>query len=123
MGDRSILVVDDDPDITQLVAFVLGEEGYRVRIAADGQEGLDAVGTELPDLILLDMKMPVMDGSEFAQRFRAAHDDAVPIVVLTAAADARKRAEEVGAQGWLGKPFSLDSLIAAVRRGLVTPRQ
>ncbi|MHB1416061.1 MAG: response regulator [Chloroflexota bacterium] len=117
-GSRSVLVVDDDPELLGLVTLVLQSEGYQVRTAANGQEALAETDRELPDSILLDMKMPVMDGREFARRFRATHGGSVPIVVLTAAEDARKRAEEIGAQGWVGKPFNLDTLIAAVRRCL-----
>ncbi|MCL4465226.1 MAG: response regulator [Chloroflexi bacterium] len=101
--------------MSELVAFILESEGYRMRTAADGCEGLEAVGRELPDLILLDIKMPQMDGRESARHFHAEYDGAVPIVVLMAAEDARRRAEEIGAQGWLGKPFSLEALVATVR--------
>ena len=104
---RTVLVVDDDRDIVNLVALVLGFAGYQVQTAADGQEALEAVGRGMPDLILLDMKMPVMDGWEFAKEFQAKYDLRTPIVVLTAATDARKRAEEIGAAGWVGKPFEL----------------
>lgn len=114
-GDaKVVLVIDDDRDLLDLVSFVLETEGYQVETAADGQEALDRLAQNLPDLILLDMKMPVMDGWEFAQQFHAQYDDQVPIVVLTAADNARRRANEVGAQGWIGKPFELDTLLKMV---------
>jgi len=111
-------VVDDDQDLRSLVAMVLEEEGYTVETAADGRQGLDAVNRGMPDLILLDMKMPVMDGWEFAREFRARYNFKVPIVVLTAAADAKKRAEETGAVDWIGKPFDLDTLLSVVGRDI-----
>jgi len=115
---RTVLVVDDDRDIVNLVALVLGFAGYQVQTAADGQEALEAVGRGMPDLILLDMKMPVMDGWEFAKEFQAKYDLRTPIVVLTAATDARKRAEEIGAAGWVGKPFELETLVEVVSQHL-----
>lgn len=115
----TVLVVDDDQDLLDLVSFVLEDAGYEVATATDGRLGLAAVAVAMPGLILLDMKMPVMNGWQFAEAFRAAYDQATPIVVLTAADDAKRRAEEIGAVGWIGKPFDLDELIAAVARHIV----
>lgn len=116
---KTVLVIDDDEDMLWLVSDVLQDAGYAVETAADGGQGLEAVARRLPDLILLDMKMPVLDGWGFARELRARHDrHPTPIVVLTAADDARKRAQEVGAVGWVGKPFSLGELIAAVYRAI-----
>jgi DNA-binding response OmpR family regulator len=111
-----ILVIEDDDDIRELVAAVLCEEGFEVATARDGRAGLASVNARMPDVIVLDMRMPVMDGWEFAARFHEEHGDAAPIVVLTAADDVRRRAEEVGAAAWIGKPFALDTLIATVAR-------
>jgi DNA-binding response OmpR family regulator len=113
-----LLVIDDDEDLLWLMSDVLGDAGYAVETATDGCQGLDAVTRQAPDLILLDMKMPVMDGWQFARELRAHHDHAIPIIVVTAADDARRRAEEIGAVGWLGKPFDIESLVAVVRRHL-----
>jgi len=112
---KRVMVVDDDPDLLDLISTVLNLEGFQVITAADGQEALDAVGREMPNLILLDMKMPVMNGWEFANEFHSKYDHMVPIVAFTAAEDARKRAEEIGAEGYLGKPFDIGNLIAMVR--------
>ena len=111
-----VLVIDDDVDILSVISIVLEAEGFRVETAVDGKEALEAVQRGMPDLILLDMKMPTMNGWEFAREFHARYDAKVPIVVLTAAEDARKRAEEVGAVGWIGKPFDLDTMVEVVRR-------
>jgi CheY-like chemotaxis protein len=112
---NSVLVIEDDPDMRGLLVLMLEEEGYDMLTASDGLEGLEVARTAKPDLILLDMKMPVMDGWEFARRYRAACKERAPIVVMTAAEDPRKRAEEIGAAGWLGKPVELDELYEAVK--------
>jgi CheY-like chemotaxis protein len=120
----TILVVDDDQDVLDLVQFVLESKGYDVMTALDGRAALDVVAHREPDLILLDLKMPVMDGGAFAAAFRSQNGKA-PIVVVTAADDARKRAAEIAAADWLAKPFETDDLLAAVSRNLsrrVAPR-
>ena len=114
----AVLVVDDEPDLLSLIRLILEDEGYRVQTAANGRQALAQATRELPGLILLDMKMPEMSGWEFAREFRARFDRAAPIIVLTAAHDARARAAEVDAEGYLGKPFELDDLVATVRRYL-----
>jgi CheY-like chemotaxis protein len=113
---KTVLVVDDEADILQAIAWVLADAGYRVRTAGNGQEALQFVQEELPALILLDMKMPRMDGWQFAQQLRSRHDQHVPLVVLTAAENAQERAAEVGAEGYVSKPFELDELVAVVAR-------
>ncbi len=113
---KPVLIVEDDPDLLDMMEIVLDSADYSVRKALNGKEALDATRHEMPGLILLDMKMPVMDGWEFAARFRNEFDGAAPIVVVTAAADARMRAEEIGAQGYLAKPFEIDDLIQCVAR-------
>lgn len=115
---RTVLVVDDDEDLCALVAAVLVEEGYAVETAANGQEALTAVERNLPDLIVLDMKMPVMDGREFARKFHSLYDHRSPIVILTASVDGRVRADEVEATDWLAKPFDLGALVESVERNL-----
>lgn len=114
ISPRTVLAIDDDIDLLALMALILEEEGYLVRTAENGQQGLCAVEEGLPDLILLDMKMPVMSGWEFAQRFRARYGQQVPIVVVSAAEDAERSAREVGATDWISKPFDLDRLVAVV---------
>jgi CheY-like chemotaxis protein len=113
---KKVLVVEDDEDIVQLVSFLLETEGYEVSTAANGQEALDSVAGCRPDLILLDMKMPVMGGAEFAREYRARHSDLAPIVVVTAADDAQRRAADIDADGWIAKPFDPGMLLDTVRR-------
>jgi DNA-binding response OmpR family regulator len=117
----AVLVVEDDPDLVALLEMILVESGRRVRTAHEGRAALEHVGKEMPGLILLDMRMPGMNGWEFAREFRERHGRSCPIVVVTAAENARKRAEEIGADGWLSKPFDLDEVLAMVARFLGPP--
>lgn len=125
MSERSpaVLIVEDDPDLVALVEMILVESGRRVRTAHEGRAALARVAEEMPGLILLDMRMPGMNGWDFAQEFRARHGSACPIVVVTAAENARKRAEEIGADAWLEKPFDLDDVLAIVARFLGPPTE
>ena len=111
----TVLVVDDDTSILDTVSAILSGEGYEVVSAASGQEALDAVARKRPLVILLDMRMPVMDGWAVARALREQGIN-VPIVVMTAAESAKRWADEVGAEGYLAKPFGLDELLAAVER-------
>jgi len=111
-----VLVVEDDVDLVSLLELVLSDAGYRVRTAHEGAAALERVAEEMPGLILLDMRMPGMNGWEFAREFRARHGRAAPIVVVTAAENARARAEEVEAEGWLSKPFEIDDVLRIVAR-------
>jgi CheY-like chemotaxis protein len=111
----TVLVVDDDTSILDTVSSILAGEGYEVVSASSGQEALDAVARKVPLLILLDMRMPVMDGWAVARALRG-QGISVPIVVMTAADSAQRWAAEVGAEGYLAKPFGLDELLATVER-------
>lgn len=108
-----ILVVDDDPSIRSTVAEFLALEGYPVATAANGAEALTAVEQGPPAIVLLDMRMPVLDGWGFAEALRK-RDIAVPLVVMTASQHTKQWAEEVGAVGYLAKPFDLLELLTAV---------
>ena len=110
-----VLVVDDDTSILDTVTAILSGEGYEVVSAASGQEALAAVARKQPLVILLDMRMPIMDGWAVARALRE-RGISVPIVVMTAAESAKRWADEVGAEGYLAKPFGLDELLAAVDR-------
>ena len=121
MSKGAVLVVDDDADMLAMVDMVLGSEGYRVVTAANGEEALEQAGRHMPSLILLDMRMPVMDGWRFAEEFRMRYNHRAPIIVLTAAENAKARAEEIKAEGYLAKPFDLDQLFACVRRYVGPP--
>ena len=111
----TVLVVDDDTSILDTVSSILTGEGYHVVSAATGEEALAAIARKQPALILLDMRMPVMDGWAVARALRE-QGIRVPIVVMTAAESAKRWADEVGAEGYLAKPFGLDDLLATVER-------
>jgi CheY-like chemotaxis protein len=115
-------VVEDDPDLLALEAEILRSAGYSVVTARDGLEALEQAATGPPALVLLDMRMPRMDGWQFARSFRERHGLDCPIVVVTAAEDARRRAAEVGASGFLEKPFDLDDVLREVERHVGAPR-
>jgi CheY-like chemotaxis protein len=118
---RDVLVVDDDPDMVDVITAVLGMEGYAVRSAENGRRALEAVEAAVPAVVLLDMLMPVMDGWSFARELRARYGPAVPIVVVTAAEHAPARAAEIGATDVVSKPFDVDDLINVVARHAPRP--
>lgn len=115
MHDASILVVDDDASIRSTVSEILDLEGYPVETAADGAEALRAVERSCPALVLLDMRMPVLDGWGFARELKD-RGIRLPILVMTAAQNARRWAQEIGAEGYVAKPFELLDLLEAVER-------
>jgi CheY-like chemotaxis protein len=112
-----ILVVDDDEGILDVVLMTLDFEGYSTRSARDGAEALAIIENERPGLVLLDMRMPVLDGWGFARALRDRGID-IPIVVMTAAQDARRWAEEIGADAYVEKPFDLRKLVQTVEKVL-----
>jgi two-component system, chemotaxis family, chemotaxis protein CheY len=115
MPEAPILVIDDDPDVLSTVVDILEFEGYRVERATNGAEGLKVLERTLPRLVLLDMRMPVLNGWDFA-RILKERGIQLPILVMTAAQDARRWAQEIGAEGYISKPFELPDLLAAVER-------
>jgi two-component system phosphate regulon response regulator PhoB len=121
-----ILVVDDEPDISALVAYHLAREAYRVRTAADGVEALRAVDAESPDLIVLDLMLPGMSGLEVLRELRHRPEaEGIPVILLTA-----RRGEEdriaglsLGADDYVAKPFSPQELVLRVGAVLRRVRQ
>ena len=111
-----ILIVDDDSRITDLLRRILAYEGYSVAIAASGSEALNRSLERPPDLIVLDIMMPGLDGLEVAQRLREAGDN-VPILMLTARDTVADRVKglETGADDYLVKPFAPEELVARVK--------
>jgi two-component system, chemotaxis family, chemotaxis protein CheY len=111
-----ILLVDDDESILSTVEFLLTDEGYRVMVAANGSEALARAAAQTPCLILLDMKMPVMDGWAFAAAYRESPGPHAPIIVMTAAHDSHQRAAEISADDVIAKPFDVNHLLDLVRK-------
>lgn len=113
-----ILIVEDDPDSRRLLGTLMGRLGYDCRLATDGQRALDLVADEAPDLILMDLMMPVLDGIEATRRLKA--DDrtrAIPVVALTgnATPDGQQAARGAGVDAFLTKPVVFQELVARVK--------
>jgi CheY-like chemotaxis protein len=116
MGKGRVLVVDDDASIRDMLDMALAGEGYEVVVAIDGAAALDAARRSPPDVVLLDVKMPNVDGAEFVRRYRAEPGAHAPIVLITATTAAAERAAELGTEGYLGKPFDLETLLEMISR-------
>ena len=111
---RRILVVDDDASIRTFVHEALKDAGYDVTLAANGEQALQDVAGVAPHLILLDVRMPGVDGWQVLDELRSAAGDQTPVVVMTAEYSGQERALASGAQGYLAKPFELDDLLDCV---------
>jgi len=111
-----VLVVDDEPNIAELVALGLAYEGFDVETVTDGRRALRAAAESTPDLVVLDIGLPDIDGFEVCRRIRAAGFQA-PVLFLTArgAVEDRVRGLTIGGDDYLAKPFSLDELVARVK--------
>jgi DNA-binding response OmpR family regulator len=114
--NQHVLVVDDDPTVSDVVRRYLEQDGYRVRLAADGLAALAAVAAETPDLVVLDLMLGGIDGLEVCRRLRREHPD-LPVVMLTALGEEADRVVglEVGADDYVTKPFSPRELVLRVR--------
>ncbi len=115
LKDKLILVVDDEPRMVNFMRMNLELEGCRVISASNGREALEKARDEMPDVVLLDIMMPVMDGFETLRRLRQA--SSVPVLVLTAKDDEEDRIKglELGADDYIGKPFSHRELVSRIR--------
>src|SRR3954465_155106 len=114
-----ILVVDDDPNVQRLLQYTLKQEGYDVIVAPDGAEGFRLWGAEAPDLILLDVVLPKLDGYQVAAKIRSEEGNAshVPIIMLTAEQEVEQRVRglRAGADDYLIKPFHPAELLARIK--------
>jgi CheY-like chemotaxis protein len=110
-----VLVVDDDDQIRAVLADLLTWEGYTVAIADNGEAALAQIERAAPRVMLLDMRMPVLDGWGVAREL-GRRELAIPTVVMTAAQDARRWAQEIGADAYLAKPFEIQDLMATLER-------
>ncbi len=116
-----ILVVDDEPMIVRLMEFILARQGHEVIVAVNGEEALEKIRAHRPDLVLLDIMMPRIDGYEVAQQLRADPETAsVPIIMLSAKAQEEdiRRGAEVGVDAYVTKPFSPEHLVQVVTEHL-----
>jgi len=118
MIDAQILVVDDEPDILSVLVYHLSRDGYRVTTAVNGQGALATAESDRPDLIILDLMLPGMDGYEVLQRLRSdERTQSIPVILLTARREEEERVKgfEVGADDYITKPFSPNKLINRVQ--------
>jgi excisionase family DNA binding protein len=112
-----VLLVDDDPQVREVVRINLEMEGYAVREAGNAEDGLAALEDEAPDLILLDVMMPQVDGWEMLRRVQERHGvGSIPVVMFSGQLDAAPEAVQRGAQGFIGKPFDLRALIEQTKQ-------
>ena len=111
---KTILIVEDDPNISELVQMYLEKEGYNTRIASDGGQGLDLFRQLRPDLVLLDIMLPVMDGWQVCRELRKTMK--MPIIMLTAKGETEDKVSglEMGADDYLVKPFEMKELMARI---------
>ncbi|MGO0574956.1 response regulator transcription factor [Ornithinimicrobium panacihumi] len=115
-GQHDVLLVDDDETIREHLPPVLRRSGLQVRCASDGAEALQEIGRQRPDLVVLDVMMPVLDGRETLRRIRAEHDW-LPVILLTQVGESFERAAALdeGADDYLNKPFDPQELMARIR--------
>jgi DNA-binding response OmpR family regulator len=116
----AILVVDDDPEIRDVVRWLLEDEGWTVETASDGRDALERATQVRPALIVLDMGLPILSGEEVAMRLRVYYHEPPPIVVVSADGRAGEKAARIGAAAYLHKPFDVDELARLVRRTLAS---
>jgi len=118
MSQAKILVVDDEADLVETIQFALELEGYNVLVASNGEEGLNIARQEKPDIILLDLMLPKLDGYKvcrllkFDERYKS-----IPILMLTAKTQEKDKilGKETGADEYVTKPFDMDELMAKVK--------
>lgn len=110
-----VLIVDDDPDIRRFLSFLIEDAGFAVNTASDGVMALDAIKSQPPHLVLLDLQMPGMLGQEVLEQMRI-EGIPVPVVFMSAGVRAQQEARRCGADGYLPKPFDLDAVVRVVGR-------
>jgi DNA-binding response OmpR family regulator len=124
VGAHKVLIVDDEPDVVSLIERTLSSDGFRVVKAYDGIGALDLISTEKPDLVLLDLMMPMMSGYEVCKQIKSNPQTAeIPVVCLSSAhtPDARAHSLKAGAAELITKPFFPNELLAQIRRHLPKP--
>ncbi len=113
---KDVLVVEDEAYLCELIGDVIESEGHTVRKASNGLEALDRIRERKPQLVLLDLMMPIMDGWEFMEALRANPEwDGMPIVIITAIYDVKRTQEETGARAVITKPFDIDQITEIVQ--------
>jgi DNA-binding response OmpR family regulator len=113
-----VLIIDDDDELAEVLRQALRDSGYAVATVRHGAAALDLIGHIEPDLILLDLTMPIMDGWSFVTQYRGSGRTGGRIVLLTSHPDAREISQRLGVDGYVGKPFGLTELLTTVRQQL-----
>jgi DNA-binding response OmpR family regulator len=113
--DKSVLVIDDDSDVRELIARLLKKEGIRVETASDGRQALRQALKKRPSLVLLDLGLPGLAGEAVAHRLRSAYGEALPIILVSASDEVDHAARRVGAHSYLSKPFEPDEVLSLVQ--------
>jgi DNA-binding response OmpR family regulator len=122
-GGSTVLVVEDEPDLVWLLRFNLETEGYRTFVARNGKAALELIRRERPDVMLLDLMMPVMDGWALLDELETMDGPRPRVIVVSARTgqNDRARAARYGVEGFVPKPFDMDDLLGLIRRVLPTP--
>lgn len=122
MEEKKLLLVDDDVDFVQILEFDLKHHGYDVISAANGEEGLEKLKTHKPDLIILDIKMPKMDGYTFVRRIKKDPGTKhIPIIVLTSYEPMKDMFQLEGVQDYVVKSVNMGSLLTSIEKNLHRP--
>lgn len=111
----TVLIVDDEPDIRRLFCLILRQGGWQTHAASNGKEALEAIASLVPDVVVVDQRMPEMTGSELCEKLRQ-RGLTCPVVLVSAASDLQSIAERVGVACYLMKPVGIEALLGVVRR-------
>lgn len=115
MKDKKILVCDDDQGILEMLELILEDEGYQVIVEPKSVNALRRIAQEIPDLILLDIWMPVISGDQILKSLKSDNDLAkIPVLMYSASTDGKVIAKSAGADGYLEKPFDIEILLANI---------
>lgn len=123
MSKKKVLIVEDDADLRRLFAIGLNQRGYQVKLAANGAEALDRIREERPDVILLDLLMPVMSGWDVLDRLNPEDRRCIPVVVISGQPPGQERSHHECIAGWLAKPIALTELVQAIEQALPAARR
>jgi two-component system alkaline phosphatase synthesis response regulator PhoP len=115
---EKILIVDDEPDLLKIACFRLEKSGYQILSATDGQSALEMVDKERPDLVLLDLRLPLLNGPDVCLRMKKDQNlKHIPVILFTASTqNIAEITEACGAQGYITKPFAVDELLEKIKK-------
>lgn len=120
MDLRSVLIVEDDDASARAIAELLELEGYVVRRARNGADAIEVLRSFTPDVVLVDLQLPVMDGRSFVELYRRRVRPAATVILMSGRSDGRAIAQAVGAEGFVAKPLEMDVLLRTISLSLAT---